>query len=269
MYSLDINFLNDRPEFAPESATTAPVKPATTTANPLPAIIGLLLLVGLPAAVFGAKIYLEGEGVKLTAQRDGLTTELANLQAQLGQVATLEAEEASIKAEIDSLVAVFSKVQPVSALIKEVSNRIPGTLRMNTLGISGDVITISGSSSSYADLTDFMLVLKQSPFLNPKGIKLTSSAPGASPLQVKVEYLEDIIAAQAALNAAATNTIAPVVRPPEERPQVKYDLPEVVNYSITAQLSNPPATEVLDQLRVLGAEGLVQRIEVLQQRGII
>jgi type IV pilus assembly protein PilN len=269
MYSLDINFLNDRPEFTPESATSAPTKPASTTANPLPAIIGLIVALGLPAGAFGAKIYLEGEGVKLTAQRDGLTTELLNLQAQLGQVTTLEAEEASIKAEIDSLVSVFSKVQPVSALLKEVSNRIPGTLRMNSLGISGNVITIAGSSSSYADLTDFMLVLKQSPFLNPKGIKLTSSAPGSSPLEVKVEYLEDIIAAQAALNAAATNTTPPAVRPLEERPQVKYNLPGVVNYSITAELSNPPATEVLDQLRVLGAEGLVERIEVLQQRGII
>jgi hypothetical protein len=82
-----------------------------------------------------------------------------------------------------------------------------------------------------------------------------------------VEYLEDIIAATAqASNPTAT---PPPVRPPEERPQVNYTLPEVVNYTITAELTNPEATTVLDELRDLGTLGVVERIELLQQRGII
>jgi len=264
MYSLDINFLNDRPEFAPESAAAAPV---AATANPLPVIIGLIVAIALPAGTFGAKIYLEGERTKFTTERDNLTTELANINAQLGQVTTLEAEETKINDEIQSLVGVFGKVQPMSALLQEVSNRLPGSLRMDTLGISGTTLTISGTSSAYADLTDFLLVLKQSKFLQPEAIKLTSSAPGSSPLQVQVEYLEDIIAATAQANNP--DAPPPPVRPPEERPQVKYTLPEVVNYSITAELTNPEATTVLDELRTLGAMGVVERVELLQQRGII
>ncbi|MFZ9739470.1 MAG: PilN domain-containing protein [Prochlorotrichaceae cyanobacterium] len=267
MYSLDINFLNDRPEFAPEASSSAPTAAVTPTANPLPAILGLLVAIALPAGTFGAKVYLEGERAKLTTERDNLTTELANLNAQLGQVATLEAEEAQINAEIDSLVAVFGKVQPMSALLQEVSNQIPASLRINTLNVSGTTLELTGTSSSYADLTDFILLLKQSKFLQPEAIKLTSSTPGTSPLQVEVEYLEDLIAA--AIQEANPNEPAPEVTPPEERPQVNYTLPEVVNYSLTTQLTNPDATEVLDELRSLGAEGIVERIEVLQQRGII
>lgn len=266
MYSLDINFLNDRPEFAPESAAPAPVA-AAPTASPLPAIIGLIAAIALPAGAFGAKIYLEGERTNLTTQRDNLTTELANISAQLGQVATLEAEEAKINGEIESLVAVFGKVQPMSALLQEVSNRIPGSLRINTLSVSGTALTIAGTSSDYADLTDFLLVLKQSKFLQPEAIKLTSSTPGTSPLQVQVEYLEDIIAAAAQENSP-DGTPLPVT-PPEERPQVKYTLPDVVNYTITSELTNPEAITVLDDLRALGAQGVVERIELLQQRGII
>jgi type IV pilus assembly protein PilN len=270
MYSLDINFLNDRPEFAPEVTTAAaPAVAAAPTVNPLPAIVGLLLMVSLPGGMFGFKLYSEKLGVDLTNEKNSKTDQLNQLSAQAGQIKTLQDEEAKVNTEIQSLVDVFGKVQPMSALLQEVSNHIPGSLRLSTLTISGTTMTLSGTASSYADLTDFLLMLKKSIFIKPEDIKLGSSSLGTSPLQVQIQYLQDIIAAQ----NAAKNGGAPVVPSPQavegDRPKVKYKLPEVVNYTITTQLISPDALKSLDQLRTLGAEGLVERVELLKQRGIL
>ena len=267
MYSLEINFLNDRPEFTPDTGPATPSAPVAPQANPLPAIIGLVVAIALPGGAYMTKIYLDGEGVKLTTERDNLTTELSNIQSQLSQVETLKAEEASIQGEIESLVGVFSQVQPVSAILQEVSNRIPSNLRMSTFNLASNQLTLSGTAASYADLTDFLLVLKQSIFIDPKTVKLTASTPGENPVQVEVDYLDDPTAPP----TAQANTPPNHEGEDPDRPQVEYNPPEVVTYTVTAQLSNPSATEpeVLDQLRTLGAAGLVERIEVLQQRGII
>uniref|UniRef100_A0ACD5H3E9 PilN domain-containing protein n=1 Tax=Desertifilum tharense IPPAS B-1220 TaxID=1781255 RepID=A0ACD5H3E9_9CYAN len=102
-------------------------------------------------------------------------------------------------------------------------------------------LEISGRARSYNDVNDFMLLLQNSDFFNGQDIRLVSA------------------------NLQQNNT--QVATPTDSNIEVR--LPPVVQFQVRSALNDKPASEILAQLRRQGAEGLVERIQYLQQKGVI
>ncbi|MEM7797172.1 MAG: PilN domain-containing protein, partial [Cyanobacteria bacterium P01_C01_bin.118] len=195
MYSIDINFLNDReerPVLATQSAASV-ARPATADRTPI--AIGLGVLVAALAGVggfFGLLKYQESQMLKYQAELDA---QLTVLQEKLAQVDRIKAETEAARAESRALAGVFTKIRPWSAIIKDIQNRIPTRAQLGqisqTVGESvpppgggepvapeAGGISVSGTACSFDDVNDFLLTLKNSPFLESETVKLNTSTLG-------------------------------------------------------------------------------------------
>ena len=289
MYSLDINFLNDRSEPGSSPGSAPSLKPKAA-ANNTPMIIGALVGLCLPAAAFGANVYLTGVGTTLTSQRDQLQADLQTVAGQASEVNSITEKTATAEADIQALLGVFQKLQPISASLQEVSNQMPEGVLISFFELKDGAlpepdpaappppppvegeplpipelppkaVSLKGRALSYAQLNDFLLGLKNSPFLVEDTIKLSAvtlidgtEAFQFEPFQPEVKLGEDP---------------PPPVLEPEFMPTLEVELPYVVEFQVDANLSSPAPAEVLDKLRNLKADGLVTRIETLQQMGVI
>ena len=107
------------------------------------------------------------------------------------------------------------------------------------------VLEISGTANSYGEVNDFLLLLERSPFFMAEETKLLSARKVANPARLELNSPESALT--------------------PDLPQ----LPQVVDYRIEVSLSDRGASELLPELKQHGAVGLVDRIETLQQKGVI
>ncbi|MBX2863983.1 MAG: PilN domain-containing protein [Leptolyngbyaceae cyanobacterium MAG.088] len=193
MYSIDINFLNareERPVLATQSAVVR-----QPTADRTPIAIGLGVLVAALAGVGGFFGFLKYQEANLQNRQAELDAQLVELQAKLDEVDQIKAETEAARSESRALAGVFAKIRPWSAIVKDIQNRIPTRTQLaqitQTEGVSvsdepgGDAvppeaggINISGSACSFDDVNDFVLTLKNSPFLESETVKLDTSSLG-------------------------------------------------------------------------------------------
>lgn len=241
MYSLDINFLNDRaekPDFEGGSGG-AQAGPINWTPAIIGAVVGLLPVL----AVGGAWLFFSNAN-------SGLQQELAQLESQLQeqqaaqerlQAAIDQAEEAEDDAR--ALVTVFDEIKPWSALLQSFRDAVPNGVRISSIqqGENEDEesqISITGNAISFDDVNDFLLVLERSPFLNAEETNLQSANLVDNPIQFEL---------------------------PDDAPSgVEVRLPQVVEYTISAELTDLPASELLPELESTLAVGLTSRIQALQ-----
>jgi type IV pilus assembly protein PilN len=92
------------------------------------------------------------------------------------------------------------------------------------------MIVLSGKTTSYNELNDFLLLLKASPLLDPARTELVSST----------------------LQQATTDK--------------NFTL---VNFQIQTATTTKSPAEILPELQKAGAEGLVTRVNLLKQQGVI
>lgn len=284
MYSLDINFLNDRAEPAPGGGSGP--KPGGGGAANTPMIIGALVGLALPAAAFGANLYLQSQLQEMTARRDTLQGDLVNVTGQAAEVNSATEQIAAAEADIAALIGVFQKLQPISASLQEVSNQTPPGVNILSFEAKDGalpeeatpapppaegeappppeappkVITIRGRALSYAQLNDFLLGLKNSPFLVEDTVKLA---------QVDLKQTEEVFQFSLFEPEVPDGAEPPPTIPEEVLPKLEVDLPYVVEFSLDAQLSSPAPAEVLAELEQLQATGTVVRVKALQEMGVI
>ncbi|MCD8488574.1 MAG: PilN domain-containing protein [Desertifilum sp.] len=264
MYSLDINFLRDRPEYLKEQQQDKR-SPKPTVSGSTPIIVGAVAAVALLGITFAAKVYLENENSKLAAELATLDQAIANQEAQKAQITQINQETEAIRSDTTALATVFNQITPWSALLEEVRERAPGNIQIENIQkvsiqlpppdpsaapadpnappapTSVPGLEISGRARSYNDVNDFMLLLQNSDFFNGQDIRLVSA------------------------NLQQSNT--QVATPTDSNIEVR--LPPVVQFQVRSALNDKPASEILAQLRRQGAEGLVERIQYLQQKGVI
>jgi type IV pilus assembly protein PilN len=159
----------------------------------------------------------------------------------------MEAQVTQAKAETQALVQVFDKLRPWSAIVQEVGDRTPPGVQVNALAQSGSgmetKLQITGSARSFNDVNDFVLFLQRSPFFDGKAVVLGNADAGNLAIELKNQ---------------------------EELPEnVSLTLPQGVNYTITAQLSNTPPSSLISELNSKGSIGLVTRLKTLEQQGAI
>ncbi|MFM7449464.1 MAG: PilN domain-containing protein [Leptolyngbyaceae cyanobacterium] len=272
MYNLDINFLNDRPEYRLDTARFQATSYGEAAGNRplwLGALVGLLL----PLLALGGWLFLQVRNGDLERQQAELETKVGNLQTLQNRTAAINAEAATVKGETLSLASVFNQVKPLSALMQDLRDRTPPNVQIlgvkqiaapsptapapaspspqsnpASSSIPRTFYQITGLANSFDDVNDLLLLLQKSSFLDPAETKIISSEL-ADPQAVQPFQFQN---AQQGLGNA---------KPP--------NLPRQVKFEIQTALTEVPSSQLVQELERKGATGLVTRIEALQEKGVI
>ncbi len=270
MYSLDVNFLNDRTERPSDLSPRASA--GRGSSNNVPILVGLA--VGVVALVFvggfwGILQKLNADDQRQIADLDAQLAAQSSFQAQLASL-TQQAQQA--EAEATALVTVFDQIKPWSALLQTIRDSVPAGVQIATIEQSvgelppaptappadpnvpvdpnapapvpprpPSVVNVSGYANSFDNVNDFLLVLQRSPFFEAEGTNLVDAQLVDFPDRIEL---------------------------PEGAPSgVEIRVPQVVQYNIEATLNDLPASELLPELESALAVGLTARIQALQDRG--
>ncbi len=258
MYSLDVNFLNDRPEYRPDVG--GPARPKAAPGSMAPLFLGVAAGVFLPVAVVVLWLVLQNKNAELQTRIDALNVKLGELQKADEKVAAINAQAGQIKTETEALATVFNQIKPWSAMLQDIRDRVPAGVQVSTIQETdapaataqnpnpAPKVEISGVARSFNDVNDFLLTLQKSPFLKANQTQLVGADLRDNPTQIEVRQDPT---------------------PQTSTPDVQVKLPQVVSYKIQTSLSDVPASDLLRELERKGAVGLVTRIRTLQQKGVI
>ncbi len=284
MYSLDINFLNDRPEHKPDAARRAggPSR-AAVVENKTPFYVGLAVLVLLPLAMVATWLFLGSQKETLANKQAELAGKLGNLEIEKKNLAIVQAQIKQSTEETQALATVFNGIKPWSAMSQDIRDRLPANVKLLSVKqvepvvaaaapspkpspspaaapapgavatpppATSGTVEIVGFANSFNDVNDFLLILKQSNFLKGDQTQLVSS-----------ELVEQVVPTFIVPKkpAGSTSESAPVIP----------KLPKIAKFTITANLTDIPASELLGELERKGAVGLVTRIQTLKEKGVI
>ncbi|MEL6470598.1 MAG: PilN domain-containing protein [Cyanobacteria bacterium J06623_4] len=247
MYGIDINFLNDRADRPVDAIVPVEQAKGGSVSHKLPMLAGVVAALVAAGGVGGYWMILQNQQKTLTAESAGLDAQLAELQQKLAQVATVRQQTDSINSEIQALAGVFERIRPWSAIVRDIQGRIPTRAQINRLSQTGGGgesaaggIQLNGNACSFDDVNDFLLTLKNSPFLEGETVQIT--------------------------NASLGQTVAG--RCPGS-PESEESL-SLVTYDITGDIKSIPASALLDELnRQQESTGLAARIRALQATGAI
>ncbi|MEG4816510.1 PilN domain-containing protein [Microcoleus sp. K5-D4] len=289
MYSLDINFLNDRPDYKPV-ATKSPAKKSSGGAkDQLPIYGATLFALGIIAAVMGAWWWATSENTSLATKQEAIDQELAKLNTQANTIKAINAETDQVTAEYKALAGVFDQIKPWSAMLQDLSARTPAGVQI------GKIEQIDPSPSPVA-------AAPPPPAATPAASPGASPSPAASPTpaappppvvpqQASKVQISGIASTFAQVNDfmllvqrspfflnTDTKLIAATLKNNPAQLQVRNEnaapaeLPKlrpVVEYKIETTLSPTGASELLPELRSKQADGLAIRIETLQEKGVL
>lgn len=252
MYSLDVNFLKDRPTYHNSGAKR--VRVALPTGNLTPIYIGAALAVCLPGVVGGGWLFLQAQNAELEQKAAQLEQENQRLDTEIGNINKIREETSKVKGETQALVTVFDQIRPWSAMLQDLRDRIPASVQIDNIKQIAPTkpeegkpatnpaggIEISGVARSFNDVNDFLLTLQQSRFLKSSDSKIITA---------------ELINAPLPPGSSERNASIPPI--------------QVVKYTIQSSLSDVPASELIRELEQKGTVGLVARIRNMQQTGVI
>ncbi|MEL6816510.1 MAG: PilN domain-containing protein [Cyanobacteria bacterium J06598_3] len=248
MYGIDINFLNDRSDRPVEAIVPVKQSGGAGAAGKTPMLIAAGVVVAALAGVGGYWMILQNQQKGLVTTNAQLDGQLAELQQKIAQVDTVRQQTQAVESEIQALAGVFERIRPWSAIVRDVQGRIPTRTQIARFaqtapeegGSAAGGLSLGGNACSFDDVNDFMLTLKDSPFLVEDSVEITSASLGS---------------------------------PQEGRcpGEVENGQPlELVSYTITSDIKSIPATALLDELnRQQESTGLAARIRALQATGAI
>ncbi len=261
MYSLDINFLKDRPEYQNKSETKVQRQPIQL-GNLIPVYIGVGVGLVFPALVFLGLSILQGKTAELTQEIGKQEEEGKTLDGRIANIKKIKGEMDGINSQTKALVTVFDQIRPWSAMLQDLRDRIPDKVQIETikqvappLPGKGPVtetpsnpagfLEISGFAISYGFVNDFALSLGQSKFLNPQETKIVTAE---------------------LVDAPAITGFLP---PKAGKSDVKIKPLQVVKYTIKTGLSSVPASDLIQELEKKGTVGLVDRLRNIKKVGVI
>ena len=246
MYNLDVNFLKDR------GLDSGSGQPAVKTkqfnmevGETVPLIGGVVAMLLLPMITLTWLFIVKNKTATMQKEIQEIEAEIKSLNAKREKVKKLEGEVKKIQQESSALISVIDQIKPWSAILQDISDRTPMRVQIDSIEQNqSGLLTISGIAASYEDVADFLLTLKNSQFLQAQKIHLESANLASNLTQLQYSQLG-------------------------EGTRITVELPEVVEYQIEAELSKTPASDLLQELDRKGAVGLVKRIEILQEKGLI
>lgn len=266
MYSLDINFLNDRPEFKPDAAKRGGRRASRFVSDDRrPLYWGIAAGVFFPVLMLALWGILQTRISALEEQQAELDSQLGNLEAQKRELESINVQIKQTTDETQALASVFNQIKPWSAMTQDLRDRLPSGVQVTSIKqvalqpaaspppaatagqpVSG-VIQIAGLANSFNDVNDFMLTLQQSNFVQNDRTRLLGAKLGTPRTLQNLD-----------LPGSGNGTSG-------ESPK----LPSKVEFTIETALNDVPASELIRELDRKGAVGLVTRIEALKDKGVI
>lgn len=267
MYNLDINFLKDRGLNEQSKETLTTKKPTTPLETKIPMFLGLGIMIAIPAVVFGYVGILNNQNKNLAQENQEIQAEIQKIVQENEAEKKIQEEIQKVQEDIDSYASVFEQIKPSSALFQEITNVIPENVGIDSLSIQQGGggrrnnnpspgrtrINISGIASSYDLVNDFVLTLQNSEFFDAEATELLSAT-----LNEEQPTLERNP------NNNSDNTEENEV---EFIPTITVD--PIIQYRITTQVMDTPSSSLIQQLRRNNDIGLVNRILILQEQGVI
>jgi type IV pilus assembly protein PilN len=234
MYTLDINFLSDRAAAEAQAVERQPIADSQFLIyGGGVAVVALALVGGAFLFLNSANESIQQELASLTAKESQLSTKLKTLEGQ-------EKQLQDVKGRTDRLLTFFVGNLPVSAIADELRKRTPLTVQVNSITQTSvpaapnspatSSLRLDGKTTNFNELNDFLLLLKASPLLDPQRTILVSST----------------------LQAATADS--------------NFTL---VNFVIETAVTPKSPAELLPELQKRGADGLVARVNLLKQQGVI
>ena len=270
MYSLDINFLNDRPDYKTDGSRRGGRKTPTFAGDDRrPLYWGLAAGVFFPVALLALWGLLQVKNGELEQRQAELDSQLGNLELQKKDLASINTQIKQGTDETQALATVFNQIKPWSAMAQDIRDRLPPNVQL--IGITqvdpsktpaakpaagqtpppvSGLVLVEGVANSFNDVNDFLLTLQQSNFLQSAQTKLIS-ADLTDP-----QALQSLDLAGSKAGGSSANYETP-------------KLPPRVKFSLQTALSEVPASELIRELDRKGAVGLVTRIEALKEKGVI
>lgn len=274
MYSLDVNFLNDRATRPTETTVGRSKEPGE---NSRALYLGLAALVALPLLALGLLFYMNQQKARLNAELAALDQELAELGILQTQLQSLQNQVQQIEGQNQALATVFDRIKPWSAILQDIRERVPAGVQISLIQETlaepappptpapspaaspgapappppaapeppPPVIQITGQARTFDDANDFLLTLQDSPFLNSAETRLVRAELVDNPTNIEVE------------------------QPENRNSQIEVELPRVVNYTIESTLTDRTATQLFQDLERTLAVGLAARIQALKDKGVI
>ncbi|HTL90564.1 MAG TPA: PilN domain-containing protein [Leptolyngbya sp.] len=267
MYSLDVNFLNDRAAIKSDKRRGNQPKASLSASDRRPLYLGFGALIFFPVlaiALWGILIMRNGD---LEHQQADLDTQLGNLEAEKKNLSSIQADAKAATEEAQALATVFNQIKPWSAMTQDIRDRLPSSVQLASITqqkvdlaapaaapapgaappVSGK-ISIKGIANSLNDVNDFLLTLQQSSFLRADQTKVINAELGDEKTLQLPEF------------------------PGTKREMGEFKaprLPRKVSFEISTAINDVPASDLIRELDRKGAVGLVTRIEALKQRGVI
>lgn len=270
MYSLDVNFLKDRPDYQSDELAKSSSRKPKPIGEKTPLLIGAAVGILPLVLVGGLWLFLQQQNGKLAEEQAEVTAQLEASQAKEQEIGRLSQQINQVQQQTQALATVFNQIKPWSAMLQDIRERVPPGVQIQTVtqteeaapaaAASGATpanqastetrqvvkLEIDGTARSFDDVNYFLLSLARSPFFKREETQLVSAELVNNPAKLELPSNQ---------NQSAN--------------QVKYELPKVVDYKIHTNLSDIPASELLRELDSKGAVGLVARIKQLQEQGVI
>lgn len=306
MYSIDINFLRDRPEYQPPIPSKA--GGVAVSVNEQAALIAGIVVGVLPMAVVGGLWFLaQTENTSLAEQLAKLEQDASTLSSQDQQVKAIQAEAAQIKAQRDGIASIFNtSIKPIVAILQDIRARVPAGVQINqisqTITVNQEIIKAAAAPPPAQTPPP-----APAPEATPPGNQpaTTQAAPAPTPTppvpweaftqKLKIsgtarsfDDVNDFILSLKQSELFNSNAIKLTKSELKENPLQqnivlaaefkntiqnlvvpKILLPDVVEYEIEVEVNQKLASEITKILRSQGALGLATRIETLKQKGVI
>ena len=244
MYSLDINFLTDRGLNANSNTGAAVKKTPQPITSKIPIVAGAIAAILLPLLSFTYAKSIEGQKAEAEQKIQEIDGEIARIGNQNQKIKDAQAQVDAIEQETRALVSVFDQIKPWSAILLEVSERVPPGVQIDSVQQSGSgnniELTLTGIARSYDDINDFILFLQRSPFFQKQQTKLDNANLGDFSVDIE-----------------------------NQNSDILVDISPGIKYRITTQLSNVPASQLMRELQNKGSVGLVTRLKTLERKGAI
>lgn len=296
MYSLDINFLNDRPDYVPvkSSRKGGAIQVGDRTAL----IAGVATGVFFPAVIAGLWFMAQSENQKLATQLSALEGQAGQLSSKDSEYKAIRAQTAQVQTETDGLALLFNtSLKPVSAILQDIRDRVPANVQIDNVEQTVAVLPPAPGTPPPAAAppppaagAPPAAATPPPPAVSPwqnftQKLVLTGTAKSFDEVNDFMLGLQDskflnasevkLLEANLADNSLQTRTVLPQNKnkkpddPSNEGTPPEILLPKVVAYKIEAGVSNVNASEVIRELNRKGSIGLTTRIEKLQDKEVI
>jgi type IV pilus assembly protein PilN len=129
MYSLDINFLKDRPDYK-KDLPKIKVKKGPAIEDPKPIFIGAGAAIAVNCVAFGALLYMGHVTANLEEDLAEKNAQLSKLTAEVKDIEAIKTKAKTFKEEADALATVFNDIKPWSALLGELGALMPSGVKI-------------------------------------------------------------------------------------------------------------------------------------------